>query len=336
MKMINNLLNKNQDLPIIKICVIAVAGYLLFAIVAPLIIYYIGDKEKKKKSLRENFRCAFQQVKMNFSDINKILSEIAIFLGIFITLGTYYLQKKASENLEKRKYAIEAIDKIYNSEFLEKYRLVLMYNDLDDKIEKEVVVISADTKIVNFNFVLNTCYIVSLIYNDNIGDKSIISKSLEQNITNFAKCTVYKDTKRKSDKNTIVEIEKMIQSINIDRINDKVFKEKHLTIIKCDSLVNEEQRRDYKIVFESYYSISVIYNNEIGDKSKITKDILQSITDFISSKVYDNQKIMLSMESAKELKDMNESEKIIEYEKRLELENMNNLENMIQSINKNE
>jgi hypothetical protein len=72
-----------------------------------------------------------------------IFANVAIILGIIVSLSQYihitnFNSKQAisSENLEKRKNAIEAIDKIYNNDFLKKYAIVISCDSLINNEQK--------------------------------------------------------------------------------------------------------------------------------------------------------------------------------------------------------
>ena len=146
------------------------------------------------------------------ANIATILAMIVAVFGIYFSVNQYIeinafnkTQMRTSETREKRKNAIEAIDKIYNREFLDK--LAAIY---DDRLED-------DERFKAFNLVFNTYYIVSVIFNDTIGDRSIIAKSIEYGIKEFTKSNMYINnihTMKDLCKDCVDEIEKMKESID--------------------------------------------------------------------------------------------------------------------------
>jgi len=131
----------------------------------------------------------------------QISANIFTFIGVLVAVIYYLYTTDFNREQEKRKNAIEAIGKIYSNDFINKYSTIIALKRLEfnDQIEA-------------FNLVFNSYYVVSVIYNNNIGDKEIITKAIEHGIKEFTLSTVYQNTKDDLDKNSIVEIDKMIQS----------------------------------------------------------------------------------------------------------------------------
>lgn len=131
----------------------------------------------------------------------QIAANIAVFIGIGFSVYQYTKTTNFNKNNEKRKNAIAAIDKIYNDDFLVKYDEIV-----NDRLEDDQQIGKA------FDLVFNTYYIVSVMYNDGIADKSIITKTIEKGIILFTSKTIYKDKEKEStkyNKFAFEEIDKM-------------------------------------------------------------------------------------------------------------------------------
>jgi len=142
--------------------------------------------------------------KLEISKKFQISANIATILGILVSVTYYLYITDFNREQEKRKNAIEAIGKIYNNEFLNKYAIIF-----DSEVR------SKDEQINAFYYVLNTYYIISIIYNNNIGDRLIITKAIEQGIQAFTSSLVYKQEKHNIEntcKECVDEIDKMIKN----------------------------------------------------------------------------------------------------------------------------
>ena len=83
--------------------------------------------------------------KLEISKKFQISANIATILGILVSVTYYLYITDFNREQEKRKNAIEAIGKIYNNEFLNKYAIIF-----DSEVR------SKDEQINAFYYVLNT------------------------------------------------------------------------------------------------------------------------------------------------------------------------------------
>lgn len=99
-------------------------------------------------------------------------------IGVGVAISEYIaysennkVQIERNEKSEKTKNAIEAVNKLYNPEFLKSTALIKT-NFKKNSIE----FIDAS------NYILNTYYIVSIVYNNGIADNFIIGKALKNEL----------------------------------------------------------------------------------------------------------------------------------------------------------
>ena len=139
--------------------------------------------------------------------ITLISANIAMIIGIWIALAQYKNAKqfnesqiKTSELYEKRKNAIDAVNKVYNSEFLNNLAKLKGNKNLNNN------------EMINaFNLVLNTYSAIAIVYNNNIADNQIIQKSIEQEVVKFVDLNFFKDSLTDQEKS---EIMLMVNSFN--------------------------------------------------------------------------------------------------------------------------
>jgi len=131
------------------------------------------------------------------------LANYATMIGIFISVTFYISTTIINKGQEKRKYAIESIDKIYNEDFLIKYRIISNSRNIDND----------EDKLKTFDLVLNTFHILSVMYNYKIGNRKIIEKAIGTGIDDFTSHPVYIQYK-KNNPISVKEIEKMKQSLD--------------------------------------------------------------------------------------------------------------------------
>lgn len=147
---------------------------------------------------------------INTERINKIVSlcaNIAVIFGIIIALTQYLQTEKFNKEqkidnqiTEKKRYAVEALDEVYNQDFLNGYSILI---DIDS--------IANISQINAFNLVFNSYYKIAIVYNKEICDTSIINNSIKTSLTEFTKSSVFQNTKPCFEK---FEIEKMLNHIN--------------------------------------------------------------------------------------------------------------------------
>lgn len=139
--------------------------------------------------------------------ITLIMANIAIVAGIIIALLQYNeatkfneSQIKSAELFEKRKNGIEAVNKVYNNEFISSLAKLKGNKNL-----KNNEMINA------WNLVFNTYFSIATVYNNNIADKEIIKRSIKQEIIEFVDLPAFKDSLKNYAENEII---KMVNNIN--------------------------------------------------------------------------------------------------------------------------
>jgi len=136
-----------------------------------------------------------------------VMANVAIFLGIIFAVVQYFQaegisndQKETAENLEKRKNAIEVVNKVYNSEFINSYAKLK-----GNKTLNNIEMTNAS------NLVFNTYYAVAIVYNNDIADNKIIRESIMQGILEYVDFPVYKNKRESAAKKGI---DQMVNSFN--------------------------------------------------------------------------------------------------------------------------
>jgi len=150
---------------------------------------------KKKKTWKERFE--------NFGKFTSPIANILVLIGISFSVYQFTKTTNFNEQIEKRKNAIAAIDKIYSDDFLDKYDEII-----NNRLENEDQIDKA------FDLVFNTYYIISVMYNDGIVDKSIIIKAIGKSILRFTSISIYYDKEKEAteyNKFAFEEIYNMIQ-----------------------------------------------------------------------------------------------------------------------------
>lgn len=108
----------------------------------------------------------------------------------------------AKEN-ELSKNAIEAINKIYNIEFLTSFAKLDKKSDLTIEETRKAFII-----------VLNNYYIVSVVYNSGIANNNLIEESIKSGIKTFTGYPIYDSIKDENLKSAKKTIEEMINKFN--------------------------------------------------------------------------------------------------------------------------
>ncbi|MHB1687901.1 MAG: hypothetical protein ACYCVH_11055 [Ignavibacteriaceae bacterium] len=111
-----------------------------------------------------------------------------------------------AKKFEKRKNAIDLLNKVYNSEFLNSFSI----------LKRDINATHLSREDVNaWNLVFSTYYLIAVAYNSKIADSLIIEKSVKQGIKDFVNLEIYRnDTTIVSAKN---EIDSMLTSMNSNR-----------------------------------------------------------------------------------------------------------------------
>lgn len=135
-------------------------------------------------------------VKINKRDIlykkTTIWANIVIciqLLGLAIALGMYIAfsnnnkeQTQRNERNEKTKNAIEAVNRVYNIDFLRSTSLVKTKH-----IKDTIKFIDAT------NHILNTYYVISIVYNSGIADNMIIGCAIKNELSIYVDSILKKD-----------------------------------------------------------------------------------------------------------------------------------------------
>lgn len=168
----------------------------------------LKNREIPKKEIR-NEDCPKLEIIVKKT---QILANIFICLQIVligIALFQYFEAKKFNKNQieistksESTKNAIEAINKIYNSEFLNSFAKLDKNSVLNDKTRNDFIII------------LNNYYIVAVVYNSGIADTNLIGESIKNGIIAFTNYPIYKSSIDKNIESAKVAIDTMIKSIN--------------------------------------------------------------------------------------------------------------------------
>lgn len=136
-----------------------------------------------------------------------VVANLAIVAGIIIGICQYREFKNnnkeqfnSADRFEKRKNAIEAINKIYNSEFINSLAMLKGNPDLRNNDMTRAL-----------NLVFNTYSVIAIVYNNNIADNKIIKESIEQEVGTFVGLNFYKESFTEEEKRAL---EKMVDCIN--------------------------------------------------------------------------------------------------------------------------
>lgn len=140
-----------------------------------------------------------------------IIQVFSVIIALYSFYNTNNFNKRqiiVAESSEKTKNAIEAINKIYNTEFLRNY----------DKIDSTSTIKDEETRI-SYYHVLNTYYILSVVYNSKIADSLMMYKAIKDGIMAFAQYDIYIDSSQKNLMPAKEEINKMLKSFKELNLN---------------------------------------------------------------------------------------------------------------------
>jgi hypothetical protein len=134
--------------------------------------------------------------------LSTLTANIAMILGIVFAIFQY-LQTKENN---KRLFAIDAVNRFYNSEFLKSTAFI---NTPDNADTTSIQYIDAS------NCIFNTYYLIAIIYNGKMAENEIISKAIKFELDIYVKSRSFK---KKSNTYVCKEILAMDESI---KLNDK-------------------------------------------------------------------------------------------------------------------
>ncbi|MBA4320678.1 MAG: hypothetical protein C0412_19975 [Flavobacterium sp.] len=124
------------------------------------------------------------------------------FAGILIAFfGLYEAHKyntdqiERAEKYERRKNAIEAVNKVFNSEFI---------NNLSKLDEKSSL--NKNETVNALNLVFNTYSIIAIVYNNEIADNKIIQEAVQKEVVKFIALPIFRDSFSDEAKKEIIDM----------------------------------------------------------------------------------------------------------------------------------
>jgi hypothetical protein len=103
---------------------------------------------------------------------------------------------------ELSKNAIEAINKIYNNEFLSSFAKLDNNSTLTEETRDDFII------------VLNNYYIVAVVYNSGIANNKLIEESIKNGILQFTSYKIYTNINNENLESAKIAIDKMISNFN--------------------------------------------------------------------------------------------------------------------------
>jgi hypothetical protein len=119
----------------------------------------------------------YSKNKFNLVEVSQIIANFMIVIGIF----TWFLNYVQTEHIERKKTSIEFLSRMTNPEFVESHARisVVLQNDVDSTIIPHL-----RQDINNVGIIYK---VISLCYENDILDKTIVKKSLSSNVADFVK-----------------------------------------------------------------------------------------------------------------------------------------------------
>jgi hypothetical protein len=153
--------------------------------------------EKKKSQTLEIF----------FKIINSI-ANFAVIIGLIIAYYEYKSTDEREREMEQRRYAVEAMSDFSSFQFLKSLSIL----SIEDTITIPITTDFIDAA----NYVFNSYYHLSVIYNNNLADNSIIAESMKIKLQAFVDSDLFKNGFPKYDWDSISteSIKKMVDNIN--------------------------------------------------------------------------------------------------------------------------
>jgi len=157
-------------------------------------------------------------------DLEKLVKKTTVWANIFICLqfvGIVFAiiaflitqkynrdQMESAEKYEKRKNAIEAVNKVYNNEFLSSFSKLKAWNEERNKRNNDFM---NNEDINAWNLVFSTYYAIAIVYNNKIADTLIIKESIKKGISDFVDFPEFKDSTMSQAEKEIVKMNNSIK-----------------------------------------------------------------------------------------------------------------------------
>lgn len=153
--------------------------------------------EKKKSKILETF----------FKIINTI-ANIAVIIGLIIAYYEYKSTDKREREMEQRRYAVEAMSNFSSFQFLKSLSILSIEDTISNPISTDFIDAA--------NYVFNSYYHLSVIYNNNLADTSIIAESMKMKLQAFVDSDLYNNgfPTYKWDSISTESIKRMVDNIN--------------------------------------------------------------------------------------------------------------------------
>ena len=151
--------------------------------------------------------------------IASIVASIAVIVGIPIALVQLYQTDKFQKETitlagitEKRRIAIEAVDRTRSTEFLKAYRILkVTYHTRYAEPVKKRSLEEDQALIDSLNYVMNTYDSIAIMYINNLADRCIIKDSIysgSKEIATFCDSFLYPEEERKNFNNLLALMER--------------------------------------------------------------------------------------------------------------------------------
>jgi hypothetical protein len=132
--------------------------------------------------------------------LTMLVANIAVVLGIIFAAVQYSYSKENNRRL----FAIDAVNRFYNNEFL-KSTAILNTPNID---------LTSVEYIDASNCIFNTYYLIAIVYNKEIADNEIIGKAIKFELNRYVKTDSFK---KKANKDVCNEILIMSNSITFNK-----------------------------------------------------------------------------------------------------------------------
>ena len=136
----------------------------------------------------------------------QVLTIIIAYMGYESSKNAYESQMQTIRTNEQTKNSLETINKIYNLKFIEFFLKLNKSSDMEKSDDFEA-----------FYYVLNTYYVVAVVYNSGIADNILIGNSISEGVNSFVELPIYTSFNDKKILFAKSEIDKMRNHINRNR-----------------------------------------------------------------------------------------------------------------------
>ena len=133
-----------------------------------------------------------------------LAANIAVALGI----GFAVMEYTQSKENNKRLFAIDAVNRFYNNEFLKSTAIFNTPKNDTSSVESLIKYIDAS------NCIFNTYYLIAIVYNKKMADNEIISKAIKFELEIYVNTESFKNQPNKDVCNEILDMYKSIKLNN--------------------------------------------------------------------------------------------------------------------------